>query len=555
MHDDDYSTDALYFLPLGGAGEIGMNLNLYHHAGSWLMVDLGVSFGDDSVPGVDVVMADPAYISERREDLAGLVVTHAHEDHIGAIQYLWPELRCPVYATPFTATVLRAKLREVPFGGQVKIIEVPLSGRFNVGPFDIELITLTHSVPEPNALVIRTPAGSVLHTGDWKFDPAPQVGDPPDQAALRALGHQGITALIGDSTNVLVSGRSGSEEEVAETFMQLFGEFPGRRIAVSCFATNVARLHSIATAAAAHGRDTALVGRSLRRMDEAARATGYLRDLPPFVSEHDAGFLPRGAQVLIVTGSQGEPRAALSRIASGDHPEVDLESGDVVIFSSREIPGNEKAIARIQNALVRRGIEILTVDEAPVHVSGHPARDELAEMYGLVRPSLAIPVHGEARHLAAHAQLALDCQVPRALVAENGVVMRIAPGEPEAVGRVPTGRLCVDGRRVMPVGSVQLRSRTRMLHNGAVVVVLVVDKAGVLLADPRLSVTGLLDDEDDAPEIAAIIQAVRDAVQKLGSTERRDDAAVTEVVRVAVRRIFHAAQGRRPVTDVQLVRL
>lgn len=555
MHDNDYSTDALYFLPLGGAGEIGMNLNLYHHAGSWLMVDLGVSFGDDSVPGVDVVMADPAYISERREDLAGLVVTHAHEDHIGAIQYLWPELRCPVYATPFTAAVLRAKLREVPFGGQVKIIEVPLSGRFNVGPFDIELITLTHSIPEPNALVIRTPAGSVLHTGDWKFDPAPQVGDPPDQAALRALGHQGITALIGDSTNVLVPGRSGSEEGVAEAFMQLFGEFPGRRIAVSCFATNVARLHSIAVAAAAHDRDTALVGRSLRRMDEAARATGYLRGLPPFVTEHDVGFLPRGAQVLIVTGSQGEPRAALARIASGDHPEVDLEPGDVVIFSSREIPGNEKAIARVQNALVRRGIEVLTVDEAPVHVSGHPARDELAEMYALVRPSLAIPVHGETRHLAAHAQLALDCQVPRALVAENGVVMRIAPGEPEAVGRVTTGRLCVDGRRVIPVGSTQLRSRTRMLHNGAVVVALVMDKAGTLLADPRLSVTGLLDDEDDAPEIAAITQAVGNAVQKLGSTERRDDAVVTEAARLAVRRIFHAAQGRRPVTDVQLIRL
>lgn len=555
MHDNDFSPDALYFLPLGGAGEIGMNLNLYHHAGSWLMVDLGVSFGDDSVPGVDVVMADPAFISERREDLAGLVITHAHEDHIGAVPHLWQELRCPVYATPFTAAVLRAKLRETTFGHQVPIIEVPLSGRFTAGPFDVELISLTHSVPEPSALVIRTPVGTVLHTGDWKFDPEPQVGAPPDLDALRALGHQGVTALVGDSTNVLVPGRSGSEAEVAEGFMALFGQFPGRRIAVTCFATNVARLRSIARAAAAHQRDTALIGRSLRRMDEAARACGYLADLPPFVTEQDAGYLPRDAQVLIVTGSQGEPRAALARIASGDHPEIDLEAGDVVIFSSREIPGNEKAISKVQNALVRRGIEIITVDEAPVHVSGHPARDELAELYALVRPSLAIPVHGEARHLAAHAQLALDCQVPRALIPENGVVLRLAPGEPEAVGTVPVAKLCVDGRRVVAMGSGQLRTRTRMFHNGAVVATVVLDAAGKRLADPRLSVNGLLDEEDDAAEITALTNAVRDTVDKLDGAQRRDDDAVSDAVRIAVRRIFHAAQGRRPVTEVQIIRV
>ncbi|MEA1673917.1 ribonuclease J [Nitrospirillum sp. BR 11163] len=554
MIDDLLSPDALYFLPLGGSGEIGMNLNLYHHAGKWLMVDLGVSFGDDAAPGVDVVMPDPEFIAERREDLAGLVLTHAHEDHLGAVQYLWTELRCPVYATPFTAAVLRAKLRETEFSGLVQIIEVPLSGRFQVGPFDIELISLTHSIPEPNALVIRTPGGSVLHTGDWKLDPDPRVGAPVDEAALIALGHQGVTALVCDSTNATVPGTSGSEGTVAVGLEELIGRYPGRRVAVACFATNVARLHSIAKAAAAHDRQVALVGRSLRRINEAARATGYLKDLPPFVTEHDVGYLPREAQVLICTGSQGEPRAALARIADGDHPEIDLEPGDVVVFSSREIPGNEKAIAKVQNGLIRRGIEVVTASDADVHVSGHPARDELAQMYQWVRPFLAVPVHGEQRHLKAHADLALECQVPRALVPENGVVIRIGPGEPEIIGTVPSGKLCLDGRRLVPLGGTLLRTRNRMVFNGAAVVTLVMDDTE-LLADPKLSVLGLLDGEEDALFIEGLIKGIGQAVDKLAEAERRDDAAVTEAARLAVRRTFHAAQGRKPVTEVHLVRV
>ena len=370
--------DDLWFLPLGGSGEIGMNLNLYGHAGKWLMVDLGISFGDETMPGVDVIMPDPAFIAERREDLVGLVITHAHEDHLGAVQHLWPELRCPVYATPFTASVLRAKLFEKSLVGRVEIIEVPLSGRFTAGPFDVELVRVTHSVPEPSALILRTPLGAVLHTGDWKLDPSPVTGEPTDEAALIRLGDEGALAMVCDSTNATVPGTSGSEAAVRESLIELFGKFENR-IAISCFATNVARLDSIAAAAAANDRNVALVGRSLWRINEAARANGYLKDAAPFLSEHDAGFLPREKTVLICTGSQGEPRSALSRIAADDHPEIVLERGDTVIFSSREIPGNERAIGRVQNMLIGQGVEVITADDAFVHVSGHPAQDELIQ--------------------------------------------------------------------------------------------------------------------------------------------------------------------------------
>ncbi|HYD30156.1 MAG TPA: ribonuclease J, partial [Azospirillaceae bacterium] len=406
---------AIYFLPLGGAGEIGMNLNLYGHAGKWLMIDLGISFGDETMPGVDVIMPDPTFIRDRREDLAGLVLTHAHEDHLGAVQYLWPHLECPIYATPFTAAVLRAKLHERGLAGRIEIHEIPLSGRFQVGPFEVELVTVTHSIPEPNVVVIRTAAGTVVHSGDWKLDPDPVVGLTTDEKRLAEIGEEDVLALVCDSTNALVPGHSGSEAAVRDSFMQLFGRF-SNRIAVTCFATNVARLESIAKAAAANERHVALVGRSLWRINEAARSNGYLKDVPLFLSEHDAGYLPRDKVVLICTGSQGEPRSALARIAGDDHPEVTLETGDTVIFSSREIPGNERAIARVQNLLVRLGVEVVTADQEFVHVSGHPARDELVSMYQWVRPQLAVPVHGEERHLNEHARIARECQVPDVVI-------------------------------------------------------------------------------------------------------------------------------------------
>lgn len=554
MDDEDFEPESLYFLPLGGAGEIGMNLNLYAYGGKWLMVDLGITFGDDSTPGIDVILPDPEFIADRADDLAGLVITHAHEDHLGAVPHLWPELGCPVYCTPFAASVLRAKLQERGLAGDVQIVEIPLSGTFDVGPFELELITVTHSIPEPSALVIRTGAGTVLHSGDWKLDPDPVIGDTADDAALRALGDEGVLAMICDSTNALVPGHSGSEAEVRDSLADLFAGYQNR-IAVGCFASNVARLHSIAMAARAVGRSVALVGRSLWRIDAAARANGYLTDLPAFVTEHDAGFLPRDKVVMICTGSQGEPRAALSRIANGDHPDVVLERGDVVIFSAREIPGNEKSISKIQNGLIKRGVKVVTADDAFVHVSGHPCRDELVSMYQWVRPQVAIPVHGEQRHLEAHAQLARDCQVPEAIIPEDGAVIRLGPGQAEIVGYVPTGRLCIDGKRIVPLGGSAMRSRQKMMSNGAAVVTLVTTRAGELVADPQVAVMGLLEGEEDHADRLELVRLIRTAVENLPRPSRQDDQALREAARLAVRRAFNAWQGRKPLTEVHLIRV
>jgi ribonuclease J len=549
-----WGRNELLFLPLGGAGEIGMNLNLYGYDGKWLMVDLGVTFGDDSVPGIDVVMPDPTFIAERRDDLIGLVLTHAHEDHIGAVQYLWRRLRCPIYATAFTASVLRRKLAEAGLEREARITEIPLSGSFTLGPFQIELITLTHSIPEPNALVIRTPAGVVLHTGDWKFDADPLVGPVADEAALQRVGAEGVLALIGDSTNVFRPGEAGSEAAVRDSLIELVGQFD-QRVAIACFASNVARLESVAAAAAAHGRQAALVGRSLRRMDEAARENGYLHDTPPFLSEADAADLPDDEVLLLCTGSQGEPRAALARIAHGQHPNIMLEQGDAVIFSSRIIPGNEKSIGRLQDQLVRLGVEVLTEQTHFVHVSGHPARDELARMYAHVRPRVAVPVHGELRHLVEHAKLALDCQVPASLVVENGSVVRLGPGEPAVIDRVPSGRLGLDGNRLVPLGSTIVRERQRMVNDGAAIATLVLDRDGRLVAEPVVTVHGLLDPDSDDPIAAILRDALRDALGKMPPGSRRDDGAVREVARSALRRTIKSELGRRPVTDIHVVRV
>lgn len=545
--------DELLFLPLGGAGEIGMNLNLYGHAGKWLMIDLGITFGDERTPGVDIVMPDPAFIVERREDLAALVLTHAHEDHLGAVPYLWSQLQCPVYATPFTAAVLRRKLRESGLGDQVPIHVVPMSGKFDAGPFELELITLTHSIPEPNAVVVRTRLGAVLHTGDWKFDPEPLVGPASDEAALRRLGEEGVLAMIGDSTNALVEGQSGSEAEVRKGLDNLVGQFD-TRIAVACFASNVARLETIAKVAAAHDRQVALVGRSLWRIVEAAKETGYLTDLPEFVTEHDVGYLPRNKLLMICTGSQGEPRSALARIARRDHPSVSLEPGDVAVFSSRRIPGNEKAIGDLQNDLVKLGVKVVTDSDHFIHVSGHPARDELTAMYHMVRPRIAVPVHGEARHLAAHAKLAEDCQVSETAVIDNGTVIRLAPGRVEVVGEVQSGRLGLDGTNIIRLDAGQLKIRHRMVFNGAAVATLVMDGQGKLAAPPQVSVQGVYEAEDDKAQ-AAVVAAVQRAVADLPMPLRRDDDTLKETARLAIRRALHASHGKKPVTQVHLVRI
>ena len=554
MHSADGEPGALLFVSLGGAGEIGMNLNLYGYAGDWLILDCGVTFGDDSQPGLEVVMPDPAFIVERRDRLLGIVATHAHEDHIGAIPYLWKELRCPVWATSFTASLLRAKLVEAGIADKVRINVVPMSSRFTVGPFDLELITLTHSIPEPNAVALRTPVGTVLHTGDWKFDPDPLIGSTSDEAALRRLGDDGVLAMIGDSTNALRPGTSGSEADLRRSLIDLVGRYDAR-VAVACFASNVARLETIARAAAAHGREVALVGRSLWRIDKAARENGYLADLPRFLTEDEAGYLPRDKIVLICTGSQGEPRSALDRIAREDHPNILLETGDVVIFSSRIIPGNEKAINRLQNALVRLGIEIVTEEDHFVHVSGHPARDELVRMYQMVRPRVAIPVHGEARHLVAHANLAKECQVQQPLVIQNGDMVRLTPNGAAIVDEVPVGRLASDGKGLLPVGGAALKDRQRVILNGSAVVTLVLDRQGRLVAPPAISLIGLVEDAAGSTALPFLRDALERGFDQLPAGPRRDDDGVRDTVRRVLRRAINDRFGKRPLIEIHLVRI
>jgi len=546
--------NALYFVPLGGAGEIGMNLNVYGYGGDWLIIDCGVTFGDDSQPGLEVVMPDPAFIVERRDQLLGIVATHAHKDHIGAIPYLWTQLRCPVWATPFTASLLRAKLVEAGLADRVRINVVPMSGRFTIGPFDLELITLTHSIPEPNAVALRTPVGTVLHTGDWKFDPDPLIGPTADEAALTRLGDEGVLALIGDSTNALRPGTSGSEADLRRSLTDLIGRYDAR-VAVACFASNVARLETIARAAAAHGRDVALVGRSLWRMDKAARENGYLADLPRFLTEDEAGYIPRDRVLLICTGSQGEPRAALSRIARDDHPNVVLETGDVAIFSSRIIPGNEKAINRLQNALVRLGVEIVTEEDHFVHVSGHPARDELVRMYQMVRPKIAIPVHGEARHLIAHAQLAGECQVQQPLVIQNGDMVRLASSGAAVVDEVPVGRLASDGKGLLPLDGAALKDRRRTTFNGTAVATLALDRQGRLVAPPAISLIGMVEPAVAEETMPALRGALERLVDELPAGSRRDDGVVRDAARRGLRRILNERFGKRPLVEIHVVRI
>lgn len=546
--------DRLVFLPLGGTGEIGMNLNVYGYQGKFLIVDMGVTFGDETIPGVDVVMPDHLFLEEQADNLLGIVITHAHEDHIGALAYLWPDLRCPVYCSPFAAAFLETKLKEERLDGDVPVHVVQQGGRVTLGPFEVEFVPVTHSIPEANMLAIRTDLGTIVHTGDWKIDPEPVVGRFMDLDRLRAIGNEGVLACISDSTNVLNPGHSGSEGAVRESLINVIGQYKGR-IAVSCFASNVARLDSLIHAARKNGREVCLVGRSLWRIVDVCHQVGLLENCGRLLEAEQAADLPDSKVMYICTGSQGEARAALARIAWGSHPYVKLGKGDVCLFSSRVIPGNEKSIFKLQNQLVLNGVEVVTDREKFIHVSGHPAKEEVAELYGLLRPKMVIPVHGEARHLQEHADFALTLGAEDALVIADGEVVELAPHGPRVIATANIGRLTIEGERIVPLDSPVLRDRKKMTINGSAVVTLVLDHGGRVLGEPLVTTHGLLVPETEDGEEVDLGGLVQDAVERMDRRARGSDDDVREVVRRVIRRVFHNDQGRKPVTDVHLVRL
>lgn len=553
--------DELVFLPLGGSNEIGMNFNLYGfgppHARKWIIVDLGVTFGDLTTPGVDLILPDPTFIEEHADDILGIVLTHAHEDHIGAVAWLWPRLRAPLYATPFTAFLLREKLREGGLEGQVEINVVPLGGRVTLGPFEIDLITLTHSIPEPNGLSIRTPLGTVLHTGDWKIDPDPVLGAPTDETFIRQLGDEGVLAMVCDSTNVFVDGESGSEADVRDALARLIGELKGK-VAVACFASNVARMDSVIRAAETNGRRVCLVGRSMHRMAAAARSVGLFSGLKDFVNESEAGYFPADSILYLCTGSQGEGRAALSRISDGTHPHVNLGKGDSCVFSSRVIPGNEIAIRNLQNRMADRGVRLYTDNDHPgIHVSGHPCRDELARMYAWARPQIAIPTHGERRHLLEHAAFARDLQVPQAVAPRNGDMVRLAPGRAEIIDETPSGRLYVDAKVVVSENGEALRERRHAAHNGVVTVAVVLDGRGKITSGPQVRAIGMPADEDYPLDEALddLAEEAERALARLSGADRGIDETVETAMSRAVKKACQRVWGRRPVVETTVLRL
>ncbi|WP_029005223.1 ribonuclease J [Azorhizobium doebereinerae] len=550
-------TSELVFAPLGGVGEIGMNLGLYgigsRRQRTWLIVDLGMSFAGEEAPGVDLVLPDIRFLESVKDKIAGLVLTHGHEDHVGAMLDLWPRLDCPVYTTRFTAALLDAKRLQEPGAPKIPINVVRSGGTVDIGPFQVEFVPVAHSIPDSHAIAIRTSAGLVLHTGDWKLDPTPVVGHVTDEARLRALGDEGVRAMICDSTNAIRDGISPSEADVGVTLKEVVAKAK-YRVAFTTFSSNVARVRSIAEAALANGREVVVVGRAMERVIGVAREQGLLDGLPAFRGAEAFGFLPRDRVVAILTGSQGEPRAALSRIAEDDHPEIALSHSDLVVFSSRTIPGNERVVGRVINGLIKRGIKVMTDRDALVHVSGHPRRGELEQMYGWVRPQVSVPVHGEPLHLAEHAALARKAGVPEVVSCFDGHVIRLAPGPAERVEDVPFGRLYKDGRLLIPDSARTVPERRRLGFVGVVSVALAVDSRGTLVGDPSVEITGVPErGEGGVDMLDLVLDTVVAAMEGMPKARRRDPEAVSDSLERAVRGAVNGAWGKKPVCHVHIV--
>lgn len=536
----------LLFCALGGSGEIGMNVNLYGCDGKWLMVDLGMTFSGNEYPGVDLVFADLDFIEENRADLLGVVLTHAHEDHIGAVPYFAQELGVPFYATPFTARLVTAKLDEAGITGEVELNVVHDLQAFDLGPFNLRYVPLAHSIAEGNALLIGTPYGRIFHTGDWKLDDEPQIGTPTTAEELTEIGDEGVLALVCDSTNVFNPEPSGSEGEVYRGLLDEVYKHKGKRVVVTTFASNVARLQTLGEVARATGRKLCVAGRSLDRIIATGKASGYLEHLPQPVDFDTAMDLPRGGVLIVATGGQGEPRAALSRISEGNHP-IALEAGDVVLFSSRQIPGNEIAIGAIQNRLAEREITLVTDRQSPIHVSGHPGRPELESLYGWIRPEILVPVHGEMRHMSEQARLGQACGIENTVVQKNGDLIRLAPGRPGKFGEVRAGRLVLDGDIIAPADGEAMVMRRRLAHNGVVFVA--VDRHGTV----DIATMGLPLDEDQPDFIAEACEDVKAALAKLKGPASRDRDVRIEAARLAARRAATRWSGKKPQVQVILL--
>ena len=554
------TNDELVFLPLGGSGEVGMNLNLYGYGPEanreWIVVDVGVTFGDPTTPGVDVIVPDPAFLEG--ENLRGIILTHAHEDHIGALGWLWTRMKAPLYATPFTAFLIREKLREAGILNQVKIHEVPLGGTIKLGAFEVTMVTMTHSIAEPNGLAIKTPLGTVLHTGDWKIDDEPVIGSKTDSGTISRLGDEGILAMVCDSTNVFVEGVAGSETGVREELGKLISSLPKGRIAVGCFASNVARMDSVIHAAEAAGRRVFLAGRSMNRITAAAKHVGLLANARKFLSDDEARVWPADQILYLCTGSQGEQNAALARVASGTHPTVKLGVGDHCIFSSRVIPGNELAIGRLQDRLADRGVRLYTEKDHPgIHVSGHPCRDELRQMYAWARPKIAVPTHGMRRHLMEHAILAREIGVPETVTPRNGDMVRLAPGPAAIIDEVPNGRLYVDGGMLVTEQGEALRERRHASTNGVLVVTFAMDSRGKIVSDIDVRGIGLPGDDENplGDALDELAERAEQAINGLKPQAREDDMAVEQAIGRVLKKASQQIWDRRPIVETVILRL